>query len=300
MAEKERVTMRDIAAACGVSLATVSGALNYSHRESIRDEVRLRVIRTATRMHYRPAPRREREGPLSAGILLGLGARSTPGKRMLYSDLATQLANGLQKRGFLPMLWPTENLDAAMAEKTLRKLDAWLMIDLDEAAFGRGPEGFYGPVLLLEAEVDDTLYCKILPDYPAIYLRAGALLGGSATFLAMEEVASRSLRQKLTAPFAPANVFINRPGASLAAFLERQRGRRGIVLGDWLAMEAAAHFPADDFVAVCRLAEEPAGAGHWLLVENARSAQAAVDTLCAMLDFDYTGNETNHILIDPK
>lgn len=299
---KRRVTMRDIAAACGVSLATVSGALNYSGRESIRDEVRLRIIRTATQMHYRPAPRREREAPLSAGVILCLKAENAPGKMMLYSDLALRLAAGLRERGFLPTVVPTRDLAAVYADEALKKLDAWLLIDLDEGQFAKRLEGFFGPVLLLEAEADNALYCKVRPDYGAIYARATALLGGSAAYLALEDVHSRSLLAEMTAPFAPANVFVARPGASLPDFLARQRGRKGIILSDLLAAQAVGLVDPEDVVSVCRLAATPPGAatGRLLRVENSRCAEAALDALCAMLDFAYESpNETNHILLAP-
>lgn len=296
---KRRVTMRDIAAACGVSLATVSGALNYSGKESIRDEVRLRIIRTATQMYYRPSPRRERETPLSAGIIINLKAENAPGKMVQYGDLAMELAVRLREKGFLPTVVPTKDLAAVYADEALKGLDAWLMIDLDEEQFAKRLEGFYGPVLLLEAEVENTLYCKVQPDYLAIYERANALLGDAAVFLAAEDVQSRSLLQTMAAPFAPPNVFIGRPGASFPDFLERQRGRKGIILGDLLAARAAGFVRPEDVVTVCRLAGAPLSAGHHLRVENARCAAAAVDALSAMLDFTYEGNETNHILIGP-
>lgn len=303
---KQRVTMRDIAAECGVSLASVSGALNFSSRESIRDEVRLKIIRTATRMHYRPSPRSHRDEPLSVGIILNNKKQNLPGKELQYGDLAMALARVLRERDFLPVVAPTDDLAAVYGDAGLKKLDAWVMVDLDEEQFGRRLEGFYGPVLLLEAENDNALYCKVRPNYLAVYERANALLGDRATFLAMEDIQSRSLMEKITAPFAPASVFINRPSvsrpqASLPAFLERQKGKRGIVLGDLLSQQVGEMFRREDFAAVCRLQDAPlAGGLRCIRVENARCAEAAVDALCAMLDFGYTGNETNHILIDPK
>lgn len=299
--QKRRVTMRDIAAECGVSLASVSGALNFSSRESIRDEVRLKIIRTATRMHYRPSPRSHRDEPLSVGIILNNKKENMPGKELLYGDLAMALACVLRERDFLPVVAPSDDLAAVYRDEGLKKLDAWLMVDLDEEQFGRRLEGFYGPVLLLEAESDNALYCKVRPDYLAVYERANAQLGDRATFLAMEDIQSHSLMERITAPFAPASIFVNRPETSLAAFLERQKGKRGIVLGDLLAQQVGEVFRREDFVSVCRLEGAPlAGGLQRLTVENTRCAEAAVDALCAMLDFGYTGNETNHILIDPK
>jgi hypothetical protein len=52
--EKDKATMRDIAQACGISVATVSYVLNHSEKEKISHETRLKVLETATRLHYEP------------------------------------------------------------------------------------------------------------------------------------------------------------------------------------------------------------------------------------------------------
>ncbi|NLW79051.1 MAG: LacI family transcriptional regulator [Ruminococcaceae bacterium] len=295
----KRVTMRDIARECGVSVATVSLALNHSSKESISDALRLKIIQTATRMHYNPAALRERNSTQTAGIILNLKEHNLPGKKLLYYDLAAELERRLAEEGFLATLVTGKQPADIYASEQLRQLDAWFMIDVDNAAFQVKPEGFYGPIILLDAEVENPLYCKIQPDYTALYEKANALLRGDMAFLAMEDIKSQALLKKMVAPFAPSNVFINRPGARLDAFLENQRGKRGIVLGDILGMQVQALFPPGDVVAVSSL-----GRGGLLkqdapclYVRNRDKADAAVSTMLAMLNYAFESQGGNHILV---
>ena len=51
---KTKVTMRDIAKALDVSVATVSYVLNHSEKEKISHETRINVMETAKKMGYVP------------------------------------------------------------------------------------------------------------------------------------------------------------------------------------------------------------------------------------------------------
>lgn len=297
---QNRVTMRDIAKACGVSVATVSHALNHSSKESISDAQRLRIIQMATQMHYVPARIRSAEAGRSAGIIINLKEQNAPGKKLMYYDLAAELGAALRAAGYRVVQVAGSHLQQMCADEALRGLDAWFMIDVDNEHFKGCNEGFYGPIILLDGELEETLFCKVLPNYTALYERANAMLRGETAFLAIEDIKSLALLKKIVAPFAPSSVYVNRPGAKLDAFLEKQRGKKGIVLGDILGMQVQAAFNAQDVVVAASL--EPDGLlradAPCLYVRNRTKAVAAVETLQAMLNYEYESKGGNHILLD--
>ena len=73
---RSRVTLRDVAAAAGVDVSTVSKVLNDSGQISVRPETRQRILDQAERLRYRPDP-----------VARSLRYRSTGALAMLFPDL---------------------------------------------------------------------------------------------------------------------------------------------------------------------------------------------------------------------
>lgn len=296
---RKRVTMRDIAQACGVSVATVSHALNHSAKESVSDALRLRIIQTATKMHYSPAATRFK-ADVTAGIIINIKSQNTAGKLMLYRDLAAQIARQLRRHGHYAVQFETENLAEVYKSEALHKLDAWFFIDVDDEAFEERQEGFYGPILMVDGDVENPLYCKVQANYTALYEKANAMLQSRTAFLAIEDVKSVRMLKKMVSPFAPSNVFVNRPGARLDTFLQNQRGKKGIVLGDMLGQQVQRAFPPEDVVVVGMLETDELlwPGAPCLHMRNSDKARAAVAAMQAMLRYEYISDGSNHILLE--
>lgn len=73
---RNRVTLRDVAAAAGVDVSTVSKVLNKNGQISVRPETRQRILDEAERLRYRPDP-----------VARSLRNRSTGALAMVFPDL---------------------------------------------------------------------------------------------------------------------------------------------------------------------------------------------------------------------
>lgn len=299
---KNKVTMDDIAKACGVSVATVSYVLNHSEKEKISHEVCLKVMEAATRLHYTPCLQSKRAAKHRSnlvGIIIHLDEADSPGKKLLYYDLAAELSRRMSQLGYETLELATSNLDKPVGVISKHSLDAVFMIDFDSSIIGSITRSYYVPILFLYCETNDRLFCNIYYDYADILKRAMAMLKTDSLFLMMEDIYSPPLRQLLTRNFLSRDVFVNRRGADMESFLLEHRHRKGIVFGDILAMQAIRMGDVDDFAIVSSVDFKGLfpSCAHILTVRNSTVAATAVETLRHMLRFDYKANAENRILL---
>lgn len=303
--EKDKATMRDIAQACGISVATVSYVLNHSEKEKISHETRLKVLETATRLHYEPHSVRTLGQTKSGliGVIVTLKETNTVGKKMMYYDLAAELSTRLRAMGYETILISTTDLSQDFGLVKKHSMDAVFMIDVDNRTVRRVTEGYYVPILFLDCMVRDPLFCEIHPDYNALFAQAKNLLDCEHLFLLTEDFRCQDLMECFMEHFLPRDIFVNTGSlADLGVFLQNHRGQKGLVLGDLLGMQALNLFPARSLAILSALSN--AGVfredAQIFRISNAATAAAATKILQDMLSLDYRADDTNCILMNSE
>lgn len=302
--ENRKVTMRDIAKDCGISVATVSYVLNHSEKEKISHETRLKVMESATRLHYEPhavrASSKTRSGLI--GVIINLKETNSVGKKMLYYDLAAELSNQLRIIGYETILITTHNLSQDMGVVKKHSLDAVFMIDTDNRTVRKITEGYYVPILFMDCMVNDPLFCEIRPNYDTLFSQAKTLLQTEQPFLLTEDFCCQYLMEQFSQYFLTKDIFVNSANASLSAFLESHAGRRGIVLGDMLGVQAQQIFPCSDLVICASLGtSSPFQADTQVLhIPNRTKAVVSAEVLLDMLSLDYQASSTNCVLLESE
>ena len=162
----KRVGIREVAAAAGVSVTTVSHVLNETPHAQVRDETRARVIETAERLGYRAnrLARGLRSGRTQTLGLVGDSIATTPyaGQMIRGAQLAAQ------ERGRTIVLFNTE-ADPAEEERDLRTLLGYEVEGVIYATMYHRtvsvPSILQGvPLVLLDAESTDTEVPAVVPD----------------------------------------------------------------------------------------------------------------------------------------
>ena len=90
----KRVTMKDIAMEAGVSTATVSYVLNYSSKENISHETRMRIFEAANKLKYVPnmnAKSLASKRSYMVGIIINMEAKNKKSKLYQYYDLSREI-----------------------------------------------------------------------------------------------------------------------------------------------------------------------------------------------------------------
>lgn len=299
---KHKTTMRDIAKECGVSVATVSYVLNHSQKEKISHDTRLKVMEAATKLHYTPSKScnscMKRQSNL-IGIIINLKDSNTAGKKMLFYDLAAELSDQMHLIGFESILMATKELTKDVNVITKHRPDALFIIDADVRAIEQFTKDYYVPILFLDSEINNPLFCKIYSDYSEIIESSKLMLDTEFPFLVMEDVYNQPLRRQVLEWFRPPDVFINTPNSNLDQFLAEHQNGKGIVIGDILGMQIERRFPKDDLVIISSLGNTgllPQDI-KTLYVRNKTKAAIAAEVLQNMLLLDYEAEDDNRILL---
>lgn len=298
----KKTTMRDIAKECNVSVATVSYVLNHCDKEKISSETYLKVTETATRLHYSPGHSNKNHIGRSSnlvGIVINLKNANKQSKKSIYYDLAAELASQLKLINFDSVLMLTDDLSADFASMSKRSFDAIFMIDIDNENFSNVTHRYNVPIIFLNSDVDDDLFCKIRPDYKNLILKSRAMLNDADPVLIIEDILCQNIKYELNRYFLPEDIFINEPYSNLKNFLDLHPERKMIIIGDMLAAEVYQLKGTSEAVVITFLDSYsmlPPNVKK-LNIGNNRIAAAAVKTLSEMLKFQYDSKEENRILI---
>jgi hypothetical protein len=242
----KRVTMKDVANQAGVSTATVSFVLNYSSKEKISHETRLRVFEAAQMLNYVPdisarALARQRHavervvGGL-VGIIVNLGESNLQSKLYQHYGLVNELQRQLSPLGYDVVFLPTRNLEKELKAGRYGTLEAVFVIDMDCDTAKNMAKRFYVPLIFIDGHIGDPLFHEILVDYDTIF--STSVIAGK-TYVVLEDYANDYALQSAR-KFCPQNdIFVNKKEADpgLAKFLERRKTMRGIVIGEVLGLQ---------------------------------------------------------------
>ncbi|WP_457944496.1 LacI family DNA-binding transcriptional regulator [Caproiciproducens sp. LBM24188] len=297
---KHKVSMRDIAKECNVSVATVSYVLNHSENEKIGHDTCLKITEAATRLHYKPRDSVKKRKSNQVGVVINFKDNDSAGKRMCYYDLASKISVRMKELGFETLVIETKDPEKDMAAISRHNFNAFFLIDIDNKVANKITQHYYVPILFLNCNIHDSLFCKIYPDYKDAIRKAKAMLSTNSPILVMEDICNEDLKNQIIGGFPPHDVFINTSSSSLRLFLQNHRQKKAIVLGDILGLETELYINRQDLVVVSNLDET-----NLLLPDtkriyfpNRKVADIAVQTLQKMFSLDYgKAGEENRILV---
>ena len=168
--KKKRYTIKDIAAACGVSTATVSYVLNDVKNQAISEATRTRVMHYAHMIGYRSS---------SIARALATGVSNNIGIYMPYNGNACsklQLVRALTAEAEAQGRNTVLLSDRCMKQR-VGNVDAVLAIDISEDEFRVLGQNCFFPLLYLEGLIEDDLYYRFCFDARAIREKAQAISG---------------------------------------------------------------------------------------------------------------------------
>jgi len=198
MENKPRLTIKDIANACGVSTATVSYVLNERSEEHISEQTRKRILHYVNLHGYETsfAARALASGRNhTAGVFAPCAA--APDRARATLSLVGALAGALETKGMRTVLLTEQCL-----RQRSRHVDAIVAIDLPRADFYAVGEQNYCPLICVDGCVDDLmLFYQIYDDFFAIAGRARELAGGQRLFFLYDAYADEGIRRRVAGAF---------------------------------------------------------------------------------------------------
>lgn len=299
----KRVTMKDIAKEAGVSTATVSYVLNYSNKEKISHETRMRIFEAANKLKYVPnmnAKSLVSKRSYMVGIIINIEEKNKKSKLYQYYDLSREMQRKLNTLGYDVLLLPTKEVMKDLAIGQKRSLDAIFIVDLDEEKFKEIANQFYVPAIFIEGYVEDDIFCKILTDFDAVLDRAEEYLG-KEYYLVMDDYSNKRILDTILKRIPRKDVFINKYENNLKEFLEERKEKKGLVIGEVLGMQVEKYVSNKNLCVVVNSKRDIMllPDTKTITVSNKEKAEKAVEVMEKLLRFENVDNINHLVYIKP-
>lgn len=299
----KRVTMKDIAKEAGVSTATVSYVLNYSNKEKISHETRMRIFEAANKLKYVPnmnAKSLVSKRSYMVGIIINIEEKNKKSKLYQYYDLSREMQRKLNTLGYDVLLLPTKEVMKDLAIGQKRSLDAIFIVDLNEEKFKEIANQFYVPAIFIEGYVEDDIFCKILTDFDAVLDRAEEYLG-KEYYLVMDDYSNKRILDTILKRIPRKDVFINKYENNLKEFLEERKEKKGLVIGEVLGMQVEKYVSNKNLCVVVNSKRDIMllPDTKTITVSNKEKAEKAVEAMEKLLRFENVDNINHLVYIKP-
>lgn len=164
---KSRVTIKDVAKAADVSIATVSYVLNNKPGQSIGEDTRKKVLQFANLLGYECNVMAKYLASGKTNTVTALIKDFTPFASQYYLKLLTELSSMLGRQNYgLKIVNYSDGI------KRNADCDAYLTIGLSEKEFRAFADTKYVPVIAVDSIFKDFLFYLINDDYEALYKNA--------------------------------------------------------------------------------------------------------------------------------
>ncbi|WP_010168697.1 LacI family DNA-binding transcriptional regulator [Candidatus Epulonipiscium viviparus] len=255
MEYKKPATMRDIAELAGVSVATVSYVLNYSEKEKISHDTRLRVFDAAKKLNYIPnfntKSLTKSIQTNQIGIVVNL--EDNQSKNYLF-ELYRKI--DLLKTNIKMLGYEVEIISLATLRNNFSHINSYILqgvilLNIDYASIIELSYYIYFPLILLDCNNNDDLFYRVNTDYPILYQQAVELLGDN--FFIIIEPDSNLLHINSLEQLATKNrIIINHDTNKLAL----DPTKNYLVFGEWTSVRLLNILPANQLVGVISCADE--------------------------------------------
>ncbi|MBN3523027.1 LacI family DNA-binding transcriptional regulator [Paenibacillus apiarius] len=242
----KKTTIKDIAKAAGVSIATVSYILNDVKTQSISDETRVKVLKVAQQLKYvtnRTAQSLKIKKTGLIGILLFKDDIQSPWSDLKYAKTICKIEQQCSALGYHVIFMQIDSTAPSYKVIMERNLDGVFLINVDQERFSTITPyfGFGIPVFVIDSYIEDSLFHKIMPDMEASFRLSRDLLGEDPQFLVMDSYNNDQWRGaiKQASGLAEDRIYVYENPSGMQAFLGQFNGRPGIVMNEFVANEAA-------------------------------------------------------------
>lgn len=299
--DKKRVTMKDVAKEAGVSTATVSYVLNYLDTERISHATRVNVFAAAKKLGYIPnmtAKSLSSKRSMLVGIIINMEEKNKKSKLYQYYDLTGEIQKILSSKGYDVVFIATKEMNQDISISRRRSLDAVFVMDMKEETLMALAKQFYVPAIFIDGYVSDSIFCKILADPKEIVEKAQSILGNDF-YVVMEDYSNKSFLYYLMNHIKPEDIFINREGSHLIEFLNANKNRKGLIIGEFLGMQVENYVDNRNLLVVVHSHKDNMllPDTRTILVSNREKAEKAVEVMekLLMVDENSSADEINYI-----
>jgi len=170
--KKSKTTIKDVAKAAEVSVATVSYVLNNTPGQSISDKTRKKVLQFANLLGYQCNMIAKNLATGKSHTVAAVIKDINPFASQYYLSLLTELSRLLSRDGYSLII-----VDYLEGQKANPACDAYITLGLSEADFRVFADTKYVPVVAVDSVINDFLFYFINDDFQAAVRDAATEFG---------------------------------------------------------------------------------------------------------------------------
>lgn len=303
-----KTTMKDIAKAANVSVATVSYVLNNVAGQSIPESTRTQIQQIAKELHYIPnlaARSLIKQETGLVGILVNRDPHEDEEpywKRYAQHHFIDRLERRLTASGRHTLLVSLDASRPSLDVIVERKLDAVFVIDVREDRFyeisTRFAEGV--PLILIDSLIEDPLFNQVIYDYESAIRQAREAMDADAeTCLILERHHNQALTRQIcqASGIEDERILIAENSTGLERQLRRAPCKNAIVVNEFLGqcVEQSRAFERLAVVCTCGCPEMASPRTKKVVFQEDKS-QVAFELMEKLRRNPYEALPTNRIL----
>ena len=244
---EKKPTVKDVAKAAGVSVATVSYIMNNRTDQKISDETRKKVLQFANLLNYTPSYAAK---SLATGKnnIIGVSYRlnpMTPSRNLeiiSFTNLLIERLNRLKYDVlFMPIRANEDNLPLN------RNIDGIITIDLPHEEFKALADNYYVPIINVDMIVNDSLFYQIYSDIPAGIVKAREYVGDDFYFI-LEKCENTKYTEFITSTISKERILYY--AESSISEIKKIKNKKAVVLGSCLALIVMPYLIPDNLTVI--------------------------------------------------
>ncbi|WP_197286039.1 LacI family DNA-binding transcriptional regulator [Paenibacillus sp. FJAT-27812] len=302
----KKATLKDIAKAAQVSVATVSYVLNNVTNQTIPDETKCRVLDAAKQLNYVPnlAARslvKQKSGLI--GILINRANNEGIWKQLRYASFINRLERLLTDRGYHVVLSSLEALNPKLDVISERKLDGVFVVDVKSENFhlisSHFSEGV--PLIVIDSIIDDPLFYKVNFDYSDAFAKASASSLLHPSYIVMDSLNNAELTQSIinSSGIDPKLIHMMEDEDQLQRFLDQHADKSGVILNEFIGAITAKYANPAKLAVICTAdCPEILPAAVTRVQYDNRKTDEAFQLMMTLLDDPRAGPEHKYIEVE--
>ena len=228
---EKKVTVKDVAKAAGVSVATVSYIMNDRTDQKISPETKKKVLQIANLLNYRPS-HAAKSLVTGRNNMIGFAYQmmeSTPSRNLELSSFMQLLIERMNRMKYDVVMLPVSDTENCQIN---RNVDAIIAIDLEAAAFRALADNYMVPVIGVDMIINDSLFFQIYENYSLILEKA--IDKTKDNVLIMDKFMNLALNDFIEKSNSISQVLTLKDATPMK--LSLLEGKNTIILGNYLAL----------------------------------------------------------------
>lgn len=300
---RNNITMKDIAEEAGVSVATVSYVLNYSDKEKISHDTRLKILDIAKKLNYSPniaaKALTKKIAQKQIGIIHSFECLQNISNRLESYNLIYHIQKYAYSQGYSLIDIPAEIFDPNPKKIQDYPFNAIILIGVNEAFIKTISPLVYIPILVIDCFCENPLFSKVLSDQKSLLELSEEYFQNDFDIL-IDDTYNTYYLNELYRLYDKNKIIRVSCGGGIAQIIDPNK--KYLVFGQFLGLECKHFIEKDNLLIVINEMAQKAFFDDikCILLDHSDKAKMSIDSINQMLSLTFDEAKDKVVYIRPS